>query len=89
LILLWLPDNKPNIQENTKKRVRKGRGRGRGRKQKAQKVLPTSMKRSSCFLTLPSFARVWEGMRDHKRSDCTHHPHIGITTTKKTLKLHQ
>jgi hypothetical protein len=28
LILLWLPDNKPNIQENTKKRVRKGRGRG-------------------------------------------------------------
>jgi hypothetical protein len=43
-----------------------------------------SIKRSSCFLTLPFFARVWEGMRGHKRSDCTHHPHIGITTKKKS-----
>jgi hypothetical protein len=27
LILLWLPDNKPNIQENTKKRERESEER--------------------------------------------------------------
>jgi len=57
LILLWLPDNKPNIQENTKKESEEREGAGAGEETEGTKGFTNINEKKLLLFDSPLFCQ--------------------------------